>query len=43
VQTVTYAIREGFNVILCEKEDEYCQDIQRRVPGIKVMRKKEAA
>jgi DNA modification methylase len=37
------AVREGFNVILCEKEDEYCQDIQRRVPGIKVMRKKEVA
>jgi hypothetical protein len=37
------AVREGFNVMLCEKEDEYCQDIQRRVPGIKVMRKKEVA
>jgi site-specific DNA-methyltransferase (adenine-specific) len=37
------AVREGFNVILCEKEEQYCRDIQARVPGIKLMRKKVAA
>jgi DNA modification methylase len=37
------AVREGFNVILCEREEEYCRDIQTRVPGIKLMRKKVVA
>jgi len=37
------ALAEGFNTVLCEREAEYCQDIQRRIPGIKVFAKKAVA
>ncbi len=37
------AVAEGFNTILCEREDEYVADIQRRVPGIRVFRPTDSA
>jgi DNA modification methylase len=31
------ALAEGFSTILCEREDEYVADIQRRIPTIRVL------